>query len=154
MKTRSQPPAILLRCGRTASRIIRRARLRLTAPPTRRLADIPTRTRPKSLANAPKINKRLTHERPETRTRSKSRLLRNRLSRGIPTPTLGVPVGLFHMARCDSQTMASLAAPSLDHISPATRLHTRAEPVYPCPSTFLRLISPFRGHVVRIPPTR
>jgi hypothetical protein len=83
--TRSEPARILSSRGRTASRISRLARDRFTAPPTRRLAETPTRTRSRSLVDAPNTSHRLNQAQPDTRTRSKSLLRRKRFARGIPT---------------------------------------------------------------------
>jgi len=60
--TISQPPVIFSSLGRTASLINRRVLTRFTAPPTRRLATAPTRTRFRSLANTTKTSQRLAHD--------------------------------------------------------------------------------------------
>jgi hypothetical protein len=154
MNTTSQPPTIPSSRVRTASRMSLRARTRFTAPPTRRLAATPTRTRPTSLANTPRTNQRLTQERPNVRTRSKSLLRRNRLARGIPTSALGVPIHLFDVARRYRQAVASFSAPGLEYLPPIAGLHARPKTVHPRAPSLFRLISPFGGHIVQNPPAR
>ena len=68
MKTRSQPGAMAPRRRRAASRISRRALLRTTADPTRRLAVNPKRLYAKSLRRAQSTSQRLAQDRPFLRT--------------------------------------------------------------------------------------
>jgi hypothetical protein len=96
--TTSQPGANILRCSRQISRNLRRTRLRITAPPSRREVTSPNRVPPPAGSRtALKRKSRPCTERPSERTRPNSRLNRMRAARGNRSLSgLGMPgVGDF-----------------------------------------------------------
>ena len=142
--TTSQPGAIIVRCSRQISRNLRRTRLRITAPPTRREVTRPNRVPPPAGSRAAlKRKSRPCTERPSERTRQNSRPNRMRAARGNRSLSgLGMP-GVGDFDTLGQQAFASTLAATAEDGAPALGLHPSAKAELPLARALAWLIGAF-----------
>jgi hypothetical protein len=139
-KTASRPRICGNPSPRYASRILRRARLRRTAPRICRLTAKPTRAGPPRGTHR-STNARRSSRRPCWKTAWISLACLKRASRGSPS----APTARLTTAPLDGETLASLGASPLENFPSTGSLHPLTEAMCLLPAASVRLVRPLHG---------
>ncbi len=150
MKTISHPGCKRSKCRLTASRIRRFTRLRVTAPPMRRLTEKPTRVPGRPFSRTTTTAARSDHALPSACTRLKSAGLRRRNLWGSTKPHYN-QLAVDFVVLLDGQLAAPFGAACLDDLPTTARRHPRHETVHTRATTLLGLPCSLRGHIYLIP---